>query len=293
MSKNKISDLIKLLRPRQWVKNGFVFIPFLFADKLLNITLLSKGLVVFIAFCLASSSIYILNDLSDLDFDRSHPEKKNRPIASGKVSINVALCIMLFLSATSVFISYCHSREVSWIIVSYIILNIFYSLYLKHIVILDIFCIASGFLLRVAAGVFASTVPPSHWIIIMTMALSLLLAVGKRRADLLSADGSLKSHRKVLSLYSVQTIDQMIVVLVAMVIITFSLYAVSDYATQRFGTDALVFTVPIVVYGVFRYLYIINDKGGTGDPTKILLSDRHMFLCVLSWLLACAWIIYK
>lgn len=293
MNKNIIINFIKLLRPKQWVKNGFVFIPFLFAGKMSDVDLLIKGGIVFIAFCLTASSIYILNDLSDLNFDKAHPEKKDRPLASGKISINLAVCTMLLLASCSVVISSLLSREIGWIIVSYVIANIFYSLYFKNVVIMDIFFIAFGFLLRVAAGVYATNVPPSSWIIIMTMALSLLLAVGKRRADLLSSDSKLKSHRKVLNLYSVQTIDQMIVILVALVIITFSLYAVSDYAVQRFGSEALVLTVPIVIYGLFRYLYILSDKKATGDPTKILLSDYHMFFCVLSWILACAWIIYK
>ena len=293
MNKNTIFNFIKLLRPQQWIKNGFVFIPFLFAGKMPDVAPLTKGMIVFVAFCLTASSIYILNDLSDLDFDKAHPEKKDRPLASGKISINLAVCIMLFLASCSVVISSLLSKEIAFIIVLYVISNIFYSLYFKNIVIIDIFFIAFGFLLRVAAGVYATNVPPSSWIVIMAMALSLLLAVGKRRADLLSSDSNLKNHRKVLHLYSIQTIDQMIVILVALIIITFSLYAVSDYAVLRFGSEALVLTVPIVIYGLFRYLYIINDEKVTGDPTKILLSDYHMSLCVLSWLLACAWIIYK
>ena len=291
--KNIILNLIKLLRPKQWIKNGFVFIPFLFAGKMPDVAPLSKGIIVFVAFCLIASSVYILNDLSDLDFDKAHPEKKDRPLASGKISIKLAVCIMFLLASCSALISSLLSREVGWIIVLYVISNILYSLYFKNVVIIDIFFIALGFLLRVSAGICATGVPPSSWIIIMTMALSLLLAVGKRRADILSSDNSLKSHRKVLHLYSIKTIDQMIVILVSLIIITFSLYAVSDYAVLRFGSEALVLTIPIVVYGLFRYLYIVNDEKSTGDPTKILLSDHHMYLCVLTWLLACAWIIYR
>lgn len=281
------------MRPKQWIKNGFVFIPFLFSGKLLDIHILSKGVLVFIAFCLASSCIYIFNDLSDIEFDRKHPERKTRPLASRKLNTAVAVIIMLFLSAGAVLLSFSHSIEVGLVIVSYILLNIFYSLYLKDIVILDIFCVALGFLLRVLAGSYACTVPPSHWIILMTMALSLLLAVGKRRGDLLTIDEDLRKHRKVLRAYSIHAIDQMIVILSGMILITFSLYSVSDYAINRFRTDALVYTVPLVAYGIFRYIYLINDKKNTSDPTKILFSDRHMFFCVIAWLAACAFIIYK
>ena len=290
----KIINLLKLVRPHQWLKNTFVFIPFLFAGELFDIPLLFKVFVVFVAFCLASGSIYILNDLSDLTFDRKHPEKKNRPLAAGTVSIPSALIIMSLSSIAAIYAGFWYSREVGFVVVSFIFLNIFYSLYFKNVILLDIFCIALGFLLRVAAGVFASTVPPSNWIIIMTLALALLLGVGKRKADLLSLNNAdLKSHRKALNSYSVYTIDQMIVILASMIIITFSLYTMSDYAIQRFGTDAMIFTVPLVIYGLFRYIYIVNDKGSSGDPTKILFTDRPMLFCVILWVAACAWIIYK
>jgi len=284
---------MKLLRPHQWIKNSFVFIPFIFSGKLTDPSLLINGFFVFVAFCFMSSSCYILNDLADVDFDKNHPEKRTRPIASGEIKTNSALTIMVLLSTLALFIGYWHSKTVGGILVFYLILNIIYSLYLKNIVILDIFSISLSFLLRVLGGAYACTVPPSHWIIIMTFSLALLLAVGKRRVDLLTLSRGTKSHRKVLNSYSLYTIDQLIVILIAMIIITFSLFTVSSYATERFGTDALVFTVPFVVYGLFRYLYIINDKEATGDPTTILFSDKHIFLCVLAWLITCTWILYK
>ncbi|MBI3591372.1 MAG: decaprenyl-phosphate phosphoribosyltransferase [Candidatus Melainabacteria bacterium] len=280
------------MRLNQWHKNGFIFIPLLFAGDLFHPKIIIKCIVAFIAFCLASSSVYIFNDLSDVEFDKKHPEKKNRPLASGKISTEIAVFLVIVLSIIALLIGTFCFYKVAWVIAFYIILNLFYSLYLKNIVILDIFCIALGFILRVVAGTFISTVPPSHWIVIMTLALALLLGAGKRRSDLLNLEHSVKSHRKVLSLYSLTTLDQMIVILAAMIIITFSLYTVSDYAIKRFNTDALVYTVPFVIYGLFRYIYIINDKGGTADPAKIILSDLQMFICVVFWLAACVMIIY-
>lgn len=285
--------LIRLLRPHQWIKNGFIFIPFIFSGKLTSLSLLFDGLLVFIAFCFISSSCYILNDLADVEFDRNHYEKKDRSIASGTISVSTAVILMLVMASVAVVIAFLQSKITGGIILFYAVLNIIYSLYLKNIVILDIFSIALSFLLRVLGGAYACTVPPSHWIILMTFSLALLLAVGKRRVDLLTLSGHSKSHRKVLSSYSLYTVDQMIVVLMAMIIITFSLFTVSNYAIERFGTDALVFTVPFVIYGLFRYLYIVNDKGSIGDPTSILFTDKHILLCVLGWLITCIWILYK
>jgi 4-hydroxybenzoate polyprenyltransferase len=289
---NKLFAIIKLVRPRQWVKNGFVFIPFLFGDKLTDLKLLTAGIIVFIAFCFASGSIYTLNDLSDIEFDRRHPEKKDRPLAAKKVSTRTAALIMVLFGSLAVVMGFWHSNKVGLVVVLFIILNIFYSMYFKNIVLLDIFCIALGFLLRIIAGIYACTVPPSKWIVIMALAIALFLAVGKRRADLLTADENIKNHRIVLKSYCMRTVDQMIVILAAMIIITYSLYATSDYVIDRYGTEAMIYTIPLVIYGLFRYLYVVNDKGSTGDPTKILLSDSHLFLCVLAWLVLCGTIIY-
>lgn len=289
---NQFLAIVKLVRPRQWIKNAFVFIPFFFGDKLTDFKLVIAGIIVFIAFCFASGSIYILNDLSDIEFDRRHPEKKGRPLAAKKVSINTAVLVMILFASLAVIMGFWHSNQVGIVIVSFIMLNIFYSVYFKNIVLLDIFCIAIGFLLRIIGGIYACTVPPSKWIIVMALAIALFLAVGKRRADLLTADESIKNHRIVLKSYCMRTIDQMIVILAAMIIITYSLYATSDYVTGRYGTDAMIYTIPFVIYGLFRYLYVVNDKGSTGDPTKILLSDSHLFLCVFAWLVLCGTIIY-
>ena len=166
--KTKTFPLIKLLRPRQWIKNGFVFIPFIFGGKLTSPSLLLDGLLVFIAFCFISSSCYILNDLADVEFDRSHYEKKDRPIASGAIKVSTALITMLVIASVAVTIGFLQSKIIGGIIVFYTVLNIIYSLYLKNIVIVDIFSIALSFLLRVLAGAYACTVPPSHWIILMT-----------------------------------------------------------------------------------------------------------------------------
>ncbi|MBI2821332.1 MAG: decaprenyl-phosphate phosphoribosyltransferase [Acidobacteria bacterium] len=292
-SPSKVADLLKLIRPHQWIKNGFVFVPFVFAGELTNLALLRDGLVVFAAFCLASSGVYVLNDLVDAEADRAHPRKAQRPIASGRVGSAEAVLAMAALSAGGIGGGYLVSLPVGNMLLSYVGLSVLYSFYTKHQVLLDVFSIAGGFLLRVMAGAYASTVAPSHWILLMTLFLSLMLGLGKRRGELLELARGSENHRTVLNAYSVATIDQMLVVLVGMVVVTFSVYTGSEYATRRFGTNALVYTVPLVVYGLFRYLYVMNDKGGSGDPTEILLSDRPLLLCVAGWILACAWIIYR
>lgn len=285
--------LVRLLRPAHWIKNGFVFVPLVFAGKLGDGDLVSQGLATLAAFCLASSAVYILNDLVDAEADRQHPAKRMRPVACGLVSRGQAVALMGALGAAAAGAGYLVSSQVGNVLLLYMALSAVYSFYTKHIVLLDVFSIAIGFLLRVVAGAYVSTVTPSHWILLMTLFLALMLGFGKRRGELTALGKDSESHRAVLTSYSVATIDQMLVVLIGMVVVTFSIYTGSDYAVARFGTDALVYTVPLVVYGLFRYLYIINDKGGGGDPTEILLSDPPLLCCVAVWVIACAWIIYR
>ena len=281
----------KLLRPHHWIKNGFVFVPFVFSGKLTDPALVVRGFEAFGALGMASSAVYVLNDLVDAEADRLHPTKSLRPIASGKVGAAQALLLMAGLGAAAILLALRVSAPVGYIVLSYIGVSALYSFYTKHVVLLDVFSIAAGFLLRVLAGAFVTMVLPSHWILLMTLFLSLMLGFGKRRGELVQLERNPEGHRAVLNLYRVATIDQMLVVLVGMVVVTFSIYSGSDYAIQRFGTDALVYTVPLVVYGLFRYLYVINQKGG-GDPTEILLSDRPLLACVIGWLILCVWIIY-
>lgn len=287
-----LGQLLILARPLHWIKNGFVFIPFLFAAKLTDFSVLYQGILVFWAFCLASSSVYIFNDIMDVKSDRLHPKKRTRPIASGRISVSVAVVYLIFVASGTVVLSLLHSPVILAIILTYVVINIFYSLYIKHIVLLDVFSIAAGFLLRVFAGAYASTQPPSHWLLLMTLFIALFLGFGKRRSELATLENNGEDHRRVLTFYSLRTIDQLLTVLIGLVVVTFSLYTVSDYTMQRFGTDALVYTVPLVVYGLFRYLFLVNERKYGGDPTEVLLSDAPLIFTVLGWLAASFFIIY-
>lgn len=284
--------IVKLLRPRQWIKNCFVFISFIFAGDLRRPEYLELSLWLFAALCLASSACYGINDVADAEADRAHPLKRKRPVASGALSPAIAILTSVLLAAASLVIAFRAGRAAGLMVLGLITLNLFYSAYLKHQVLLDVFAIAVSFLLRVLTGGVASSVRPSHWMILMSIFITLMLALGKRRAELLAMREGAGQHRHVLTLYRVETIDQMLVILITLVIASFSLFTVSDYAVQRYGTDGMIYTLPLVVYGLFRYLLVMHTRGEGGDPTELALTDRPLLICVLLWLTACIWIVY-
>lgn len=290
----KIFKLIILSRPKQWLKNLFVFAPILFAGQMMNFDLVIKGLLAFIAFSLTSSIVYIINDIVDRDADRIHKKKRYRPLASGEVNVKEAL-IFAFIFAVIVILILLKLNIIFAIVVGvYVTMNLFYSLKLKHIVILDVFIISLGFMLRVEGGAAAIEVPISSWMILTTIFLSLFLAISKRRAELTGSENdNFENQRKVLSHYDVAFADQMNTVAVTGTIICYALYTVSSKAVNTFHTENLIYTTPFVIYGLFRYLYLLHRKNLGESPELIVTKDISLIINIILWFTFSFLIIYR
>jgi 4-hydroxybenzoate polyprenyltransferase len=289
-----IKNYFKLLRVPQWIKNFFVFVPLVFSQHLFEKDYFVLVLAGFAIFCLASSIVYVVNDVIDVELDKMHPVKRFRPIPSGKISRGNALitAFVLFLIAgvaLSVF-----NAGFAMAVIAYFLLNVLYSFSFKHIVLLDIFSIAAGFMLRVVAGGLIIRVPISSWLLLTTMFISLFLAVIKRQSELRLNNEDVNSvTRKVLSSYSMEFTKQIETVTASGVIICYALYTVSARTVSIFGTENLIYTTPFVVFGIFRYMYLVymNNKGE--NTTEIMLTDIPMILNIFIYILAVTLIIYK
>jgi len=271
------------MRPQQWVKNLFVFAPLVFAHRLLETPLLARSLVVFAAFCVGSSAVYLLNDVRDREADRLHPAKRNRPIASGALGVSTALAASGALAIVALGIAFGINRPFGLVAAGYLALMAAYSLSIKHVVILDVLALACGFVLRAAGGAMAVEVVFSHWLLLLTLLGALFLALSKRRAELVALTNDAHSHRKSLADYSPYLLDQMIGVATASTLLAYAFYTISPDTAQRFGTDKLIFTVPFPLYGIFRYLYLVHQREGGGSPSDTLLEDRPVQVCVALW----------
>lgn len=280
------------LRPQQWVKNFFIFLPLVFGKKLAVFPYNANTLLAFFAFSLASSAAYLINDIIDVDKDRLHPTKCLRPIASGKIKIKDAYLMAFILACISVLLSFAIKPCLGYLVMFYLMANILYSKVLKKIVLVDTFCIGGFFLIRIAVGSMASDVVMSHWIIFMTFLLALFLGLNKRRQELSLLGKKMARHRSVLLEYSEYFIDQMISVIISSIVVVYMLYTIDARTVKEFGTDHFIYTVPFVYYGIFRYLYIIHKLRKDGDPTRILFFDKSMQINLALWLIVCIGIIY-
>jgi 4-hydroxybenzoate polyprenyltransferase len=288
-------NLVKLARPKQWVKNFFVFAPLLFSRHVFDLQFLITSIEAFFIFSLASSSVYIINDIMDVEADRAHPKKKYRPIASGEISVKVAVIFLLILLAV-IILSAFHMRPVfTSVIVIYLFTNLLYSIKIKSIVLLDVFFISLGFMLRVLGGAAAINVPISSWMVLTAIFISLFLAVSKRRGELSQVvnTNNIEKQRKVLKEYSIEFADQLNTIAAAGTIISYALYTVSDRTVAMFGTDKLMYTTPFVIYGIFRYMYLMHKKNMGESPTSIVTKDIPIMINVFLFLLVCLVIIYK
>jgi 4-hydroxybenzoate polyprenyltransferase len=292
MQMKTLKALFLSLRPNQWIKNLFLFSGILFSQNLTNISMLDKVIAGFIVFCALSGTVYLLNDIIDHERDRSHPVKSLRPIASGAISRKTALISSTLLMLFTLAGSYLLGVEFFLVSVLYLTLQVAYSFFLKHIVILDVFTISAGFVLRVFAGALVIRVEVSSWLIICTMLLSLFLGLSKRRHEIVTLEDNAESHRQVLTEYSSYLLDQMISVITASTLICYALYTMSAETIERFGTNKLIFTVPFVLYGIFRYLYLVHKKGGGGNPESIITSDKPLLINIFLWVLTAGLIIY-
>ena len=276
--------LIRLLRPQQWLKNGFVLVGLLFGHAWRDPAKLEQALWAFIAFCLLASAIYVFNDLIDREQDRCHPKKRHRPLAAGSVTVPAALVLMGACLVGGVTIALTRAGEAPWVFFAYVVLNIAYTLGLKHIVVLDVFMIAAGFMLRLLAGTLGLGIAPSQWLLLCGLMLTLFLGFAKRRAELSAlAEGS-ANHRRVLEQYSKALLDQFITIATACTVVSYSLYTVSPETVAMHGSNHLMLTVPFVLYGMLRYLFLLHRRGGGGDPSQELVGDPHMAIAVAGWL---------
>lgn len=277
---------IKLLRPHQWVKSGFVFVGLLFGHGWQNPALVMQVLLAAAAFSLAASAVYVGNDLADRESDRQHPEKCRRPLASGAIGVSAALVLGAICLALALVLAWLASPVVLGIIVAYLLLNVGYTQGLKHVVLLDVFIIAAGFMLRILAGTIGVGITPSNWLLLCGLMVTLFLGFAKRRAELKALDEDAGSHRRVLDDYDPVLLDKLIGVCAAATIVSYSLYTVSPETVALHGTDRLVATVPFVVYGMFRYLFLLHRRAGGGDPAAQLLTDRHLLAACIGWLVS-------
>ena len=289
-----MAKFIALLRPHQWLKNIFVFLPLFFDKKLLHIDYLVNAIWAFAAFSLAASAIYCLNDIMDIEADKRHPKKRLRPLASGKITKAQAYVIMVILILASLAIAGIafESKNLLAIIAIYIVLNIGYCIRLKHIAIVDVFIIASGFCLRVAAGGVATDIWISQWIVLQTFLLALFLAFAKRRDDVIifNRDGS--KARKNINRYNLEFLNNAIAIVATMTMMCYIMWCVSEEVIARMGTNQLYITAVFALMGVMRYLQITMVDNKSGSPTKIMLKDRFIHFCIAGWVATFLILIY-
>jgi 4-hydroxybenzoate polyprenyltransferase len=290
--------LIRLMRPHQWVKNGFVFVGLLFGHAWRDPDAVALALSAFLAFCLLSSAVYVVNDLVDREQDRRHPEKRHRPLASGAVGVPAALALAALCLAGGLGLAFglfagpgLPASQAPWLFVAYLLLNAGYSAGLKHVVVLDVFLIAAGFMLRLLAGTLGIGIWPSHWLLLCGLMLTLFLGFAKRRAELNALLDESGRHRRVLDQYTAPMLDQFITVAAGATVIAYSLYTVSEETIALHGTPWLILTVPCVAYGLLRYLYRLHRAGGGGDPARELLTDPHLLGVFVLWLGLVIWLL--
>lgn len=287
-----IKEIIKSLRPHQWTKNFFVFAPLIFSENIFNFPLILKSVLAFALFCMLSGAIYIWNDLRDIDEDKLHPLKSQRPLASGRLEKTPAVVAFVFLCVLGLSLSFVLNLNFFLLALGYVLLQLAYSGWLKHVVILDVLLVAAGFLIRVIAGGVAIEVDISAWLLICTFLLALFIALSKRRHELIFLEKEASSHRPILKEYSPYLLDQMISVVTASTVIAYCLYTISEETIAKFGSSNLIFTVPFVLYGIFRYLYLIHQKCEGGSPESLLIKDKPFFFGILLWIVSAILILY-
>ncbi len=287
-----IKNYIILIRPYQWVKNIILFAGLIFGKKLNDPEAILRAVSAFFLFSFIASCQYVINDYIDRKEDAMHPEKKHRPLASGAIEPNTALFTTVIVFSFSLTLSYAISPIFFYLVGFYFFFNLLYSIYLKHIVILDVMSISIGFVVRAIAGAVVVNVDFSHWLLLCTFMLSLYWGFGKRRGELILLNDSARHHRKILHEYSVVYLDLMLAVTATMTLMSYVLYTVSPSTAQNLGTDKMIYTIPIVVYAIFRSLYIIYIKNLGHNPTKAILTDLSVLLSGFFWLVLVSFLMY-
>jgi 4-hydroxybenzoate polyprenyltransferase len=275
-----IRDYVRLIRIKHWVKDVFIFAPLIFSLNFYKPIYIGRTLIMVAAFCLAASSVYVFNDVADRERDRLHPKKKDRPIASGAVPVRSALILAAVLFLASVAVCAILGLPSVLIVLAYIGMNVAYSLLLKKQTFIDVMVIATGFLLRVEAGAIAINVELSSWMLLTTFFLSLFLGFGKRRKEVTESS---TGHRAVFQDYTVELLNSLIIISASLTIITYSLYVVTSKAMIALGRDKFIATIPFVVFGVFRYMFLIYRHNNGGDPAEVLLKDKVLLIDIALW----------
>jgi 4-hydroxybenzoate polyprenyltransferase len=287
-----VSGVLVSLRPEQWTKNLIVFAALIFGQRLFDPAAVGRSLAAFLIFCALSGVVYLINDVSDREADRLHPLKRTRPIATGEVGVPLALGAATLLGALALGAAFWLEPSFGWIAAAYLALFGAYTRVLKHLVILDVLTIAIGFVLRAGAGAAVISVPMSQWLLVCTILLALFLGLSKRRHELTLLANAAGGHRRILEEYNPYLLDQMIGVVTASTLVAYIIYCTSPETTEKFGTSQLVLTTPFPIYGIFRYLYLVHQKGA-GSPSEVLLTDRPLIACIALWGLAVIAIIYR
>ncbi len=281
---------LELIRIKQWIKNLFVFAPLVFSKNLFNFDLLIKTFFTFILLSLLTSGLYVFNDLIDLENDKHHPVKKERPLSKGLFSKKFAIIIIILFISMSIIFSLILSQKLFFIFLLYIFINFLYTLYLKKVVLIDVFVIALNFTLRIFSGSIVTNISLSSWLLLCTLFLSLFLGFSKRRFEIVTLKENANKHREVLSFYSIELLDRMITVIATSTILSYALYTVSIETKEKFG-ESLFFTIPFVIYGILRYLYLIYKKS-EGEPTKLVFEDIPLLITILLWIITSIFFIY-
>jgi 4-hydroxybenzoate polyprenyltransferase len=283
----------KLFRMKQWVKNVFVFFPLLFSGHFGDEALLFNCFLLFCGFCLVASGVYIFNDFLDVEQDRKHPTKKHRPLAQESVSKPAVLILILTVLTVGLWVCYIAGSDVLYLALMYLALNVVYNFYAKKVVLLDVIFVAIGFLVRVWLGALATGIIPSVWLQMCVFLLALFLGFSKRRYELATLRETAHEHRGVLRHYTAYLLDQIIIICSTLAIVFYGLYTISDDVFKRMGNYDLVYSVPFVIYGIFRYLYLIHVKKLGDEPAELLFSDRPLLINVLLWIGVLITIIYS
>lgn len=284
----RLRSFIQLLRPKQWIKNLFIFGALLFSKNIDKLPYIMTAAYAFLCFCITSSTVYIFNDMLDIEKDREHPRKRKRPLAAGVVSKREAQILIACMLPAAIVLSFILNYRFGIIIMIYLLNNILYTLYVKHLVILDVMSIALGFILRVAGGALAISVLISPWLLLCTFLLALFLGFSKRRNELLVLEENAQSHRRILEHYSLEFIDSMLSIVTASTLISYCLYTF-------FASDDKysMVTILFVLYGIFRYQYLIYNKKLGESPEEIVLTDKPLLINILLWIVTCILILYK
>ncbi len=282
---------IRLLRPHHWTKNLFVFTGIVFSHQWLDQALWIQVILSALAFSLVSSAVYVFNDIADREADSRHPSKKNRPVASGAISVSSARLLGIAVLVIGLGLAAYVSIAALGITVIYLLMNLAYSAGLKHVAVLDVFIIGLGFMLRILIGTVGVDIDPSKWLLLCGFMVTLFLGFGKRSAELMALQEESGSHRKALDEYTMPMLDLLLGTAAAGTILTYSLYTLSEQTVAVHGTENLVYTVPFVVYGIYRYILLVHRKGQGGDPSTDLFRDRHLLVTVLGWGLLVLWLI--